>query len=159
VPLSTYELYHARYVELAEDVMTFARADGQWKADPRPGRVANVSVRGTNTYLAKRSGAPSARLKIGKDVEPGIDPGELYYPLNQAALALVPDGDGVQVTVGTMTPNFKEFRARIDGGEWKASEPRFNWPLHAGKNRLEVVSVNQFGVSGPPSTVTLEVED
>jgi len=54
-----------------------------------------------------------------------------------------------------MTPNFKEFRVRIDGGEWKAMDPAFVWKVHDGENRLEAVSVNKFGVEGPASTVVL----
>jgi hypothetical protein len=157
VPLSTYEYYHARYVELAEDVITFSRSDRRFTAPPRPGRVANVSIRGTNTYMTSRSRTPSARLRIGKDVTPALDPKELYYPLNQAALALVPEGNAVKVTIGTMTPNFKEFRVRIDGGLWRKTEPAFTWELHNGTNRLEAKSVNRFGVDGPVSTVVLDV--
>ena len=56
-----------------------------------------------------------------------------------------------------MTPNFKEFRVRIDGGAWTKAETAFAWPLKAGKNRLEAVSVNRFDVEGPISTVVIEV--
>jgi len=84
---------------------------------------------------------------------PAVDP---YFPINQAALALVPEGESIKVTLGTMTPNFKEFRIRLDGGEWKATEPAFVWKIHDGENRLEAVSVNKFGVEGPVSTVVLK---
>ncbi|NLX58826.1 MAG: carbohydrate-binding protein [Phycisphaerae bacterium] len=84
---------------------------------------------------------------------PAVDP---YFPINQAALTLVPDGQTVKVTLGTMTPNFKEFRVRVDGGAWQATGEVFSWPLHAGVNRLEAVSRNKFDMDGPVSTVVIE---
>jgi hypothetical protein len=84
--------------------------------------------------------------------DPARDP---YFPINQAALTLAPDGDAFAVTVRTMTPNFKTFLARFDGGNWEPAADRFTWTPHAGPNRLEVKSVNQFGVDGPVSTVEL----
>jgi hypothetical protein len=84
---------------------------------------------------------------------PAVDP---YFPINQAAMTLVPDGQTVKVTLGTMTPNFKEFRVRVDGGAWQATAGTFSWPLHAGVNRLEAVSRNKFDVDGPVSTVVIE---
>jgi hypothetical protein len=86
--------------------------------------------------------------------DPATEP---YFPINQAALALVPDGKNLRVTIGTMTPNFKEFRVRIDGGEWKASEEMFTWTLHVGENRIEARSVNKFDIEGPVSTVVVNV--
>jgi hypothetical protein len=80
---------------------------------------------------------------------PATDP---YFPINQAALTLTPDDEGLRVGVRTMTPNFKTFLIRVDGGEWKAGSEPFAWALHPGVNRLEVKSVNQFGVEGPAST-------
>ena len=86
---------------------------------------------------------------------PAVDP---YFPINQAALALVPEGNGVRVTLGTMTPNFKEFQKRIDDGNWETCETAFAWELRPGENRLEVRSVNKFNVPGPISTVGVELK-
>jgi hypothetical protein len=80
---------------------------------------------------------------------PATDP---YFPMNQAALTLTPDDEGLRVGVRTMTPNFKTFLVRLDGAEWKAGAESFNWALHPGVNRLEVKAVNRFGVEGPVST-------
>ena len=63
----------------------------------------------------------------------------------------------VVVTLRTLTPNFKTYLFRIDGGEWKAGAERVEWKTHAGANRLEARSVNQFGVEGPVSTAEVEV--
>jgi hypothetical protein len=81
---------------------------------------------------------------------PATDP---YFPINQAALTLTPDDEGLRVAVRTMTPNFKTFQFRVDGGEWKAGAESFAGALHPGVNRLEVKSVNRFGVEGLVSTV------
>jgi len=157
VPQSSYDVYHARYVEEADDVTAFSRLDSQYAAPARPDRTARISIYGCNVYINGRPKGPRARLEIGKDLTMAFDPKEAYYPLNQAAMALVPDDDALKVTLGTMTPNFKEFRVRIDGGQWRPSEATFAWPLRAGKNRLEAVSVNRFGVEGPVSSVVINV--
>jgi hypothetical protein len=80
---------------------------------------------------------------------PATDP---YFPINQAALTLTPDDEGLRVGVRTVTPNFKTFLIRVDGGEWKAGGETFQWVLHPGVNRLEVKSVNRFEIEGPVST-------
>jgi hypothetical protein len=85
---------------------------------------------------------------------PAVDP---YFPINQAAVSLAPEQDKVRVTLRTMTPNFKRYEARIDGGRWTSTEASFLWSLHPGSNRLELRTVNQFGVNGPVSTVEIEV--
>jgi hypothetical protein len=157
VPLSTYEVYHMRYVELAEDVTAFSQDGRQYAAPPRPGKTAKVSIYGCNTYATGRPTGPRARFEIGQGLTTAFDPEEAHYPLNQAALAVVPDGEALRVTLGTMTPNFREFRIRIDGGEWRPADTTFVWPVRPGENRLEAVSVNLFGVEGPVSKVVVNV--
>lgn len=85
---------------------------------------------------------------------PAVDP---YFPINQAAVSLVAEQDKVRVTLRTMTPNFKGYEGRIDGGVWASSDMSFLWSIHPGSNRLELRSVNQFGVAGPVSTVEIEL--
>jgi hypothetical protein len=87
---------------------------------------------------------------------PAVDP---YFPINQAALRLVPEQDQFRVVLQTLTPNFQAYKARIDGGNWKSCGESFRWLLHPGSNRLEVRTVNQFGVEGPISTVEVEQRD
>jgi hypothetical protein len=87
--------------------------------------------------------------------DPARDP---YFPINQAALSLLRGAEDVRVRVKTLTPNFKTFMARIDGGEWKPVADDFTWPARGGRNRLEVKSVNQFGVDGPVSTAEVEAQ-
>jgi hypothetical protein len=84
---------------------------------------------------------------------PAVDP---YSPIGQASLGLSAEGGKLKVAIRTMTPNFKEFRIRIDGGEWKAGTDGFAWAIHAGSNKLESKTVNQFGVEGPVSLVEVD---
>jgi hypothetical protein len=87
--------------------------------------------------------------------DPATDP---YFPIGQAALTLTADSAGLRVGLKTLTPNFKTYQARIDGGEWKPSSDAFTWKPHVGANRLEVKTVNQFGVDGPVSTAGVAVD-
>jgi hypothetical protein len=84
---------------------------------------------------------------------PAVD---AYFPINQAAVSLVPEPDQLRVTLRTMTPNFKAFQARVDGSPWTPAEKSFPWKIHAGVNRLEARTLNQFGIEGPISTVEVE---
>jgi len=87
---------------------------------------------------------------------PAVDP---YFPIGQAALRLVPEADAVRVDAQTLTPNFKMFEASLDGRPWETTDATLRWKLHVGSNRLEVRSVNQFGVAGPVSRVEIEVKE
>jgi hypothetical protein len=55
-----------------------------------------------------------------------------------------------------MTPNFKAYQMRLDGGPWSATGESLMWSPHPGLNRLEARTMNQFGVEGPLSTVEIE---
>lgn len=85
---------------------------------------------------------------------PGLDP---YFPINQVALNLAPEQDSVRVTLRTMTPNFKTYEARIDGGVWTPTDASLLWSIRKGSNRLELRTLNQFGVNGPISAVEIEL--
>jgi len=82
--------------------------------------------------------------------DPLVDPN---FPINQASLRLEAAESGLAVRIRTMTPNFKAFRCRVDGGPWHQCGEAFTWKLHGGANVLEVKSVNQFEVDGPVSKV------
>jgi hypothetical protein len=87
---------------------------------------------------------------------PANPAGDVYFPIQQAALSLAPDDAHLRVSVQTMTPNRKGFQARIDSGAWKPAGESFVWNIHPGANRLEVKTVNRFGLSGSSSTVQVE---
>lgn len=84
---------------------------------------------------------------------PAVDP---YFPINQVALRLAPEQDQIRVALQTMTPNFAAYQARINGGMWSSTEANLLWKVVPGLNRLEVRTVNQFGVEGPISVVEVE---
>ncbi len=85
---------------------------------------------------------------------PAVDP---YFPIGQAAVSLAAEGGKLKATFRTLTPNFKEYQVRRDGGEWTRSGDSLPWDLHDGANRLEARTLNQFGVTGPVSTVELDL--
>jgi hypothetical protein len=85
---------------------------------------------------------------------PAADP---YFPIGQAALTLRSDKESVAVALRTLTPNFERYEMRIDSGGWKATSDAFPWPVHPGANRLQVKTVNLFGVEGPISTAQIDV--
>ncbi len=89
-------------------------------------------------------------------LHPATDP---YFPIGQAAMTLKVEGGKLNVTLQTLTPNFKQFEMRTDGAEWKACADKFKWSVHPGSNRLETRTVNAFGVTGPVSTAELVVKD
>jgi hypothetical protein len=95
--------------------------------------------------------------KWHKRVVPADPATEPYFPIGQAALTIVPGTRALRVAVKTLTPNFANYLARTDGGEWERSGDLFDWKLHGGVNRLEVKTVNRFGVEGPVSTAVVEV--
>ncbi|MBM3878981.1 MAG: transglutaminase domain-containing protein [Verrucomicrobia bacterium] len=80
---------------------------------------------------------------------------DLYFPIGQAAVSLAPEHDQLRVTLRTLTPNFKEYRVRRDGGPWTSTGDTLHWGLRPGINRLEAKTVNAFGVEGPVSTVEI----
>ncbi len=93
-----------------------------------------------------------------KRVVPAKPAEEPYFPLGQAALTLVPAGNHLRVGLKTLTPNFKTYLVRVDGGAWKPSGDAIDWPLHPGVNRLEAKTVNAFDVEGPTSTAEIQIK-
>jgi hypothetical protein len=59
------------------------------------------------------------------------------------------------------TPNFKEYRVRIDGGKWQTMPDRqgsFTLPLHAGENVLDCRARNLWDMDGPEVTLRVQVK-
>ena len=71
-------------------------------------------------------------------------------------MSLKADGGAIKVRLRTLTPNFKEYQVRVDGGSWTSCGEEFAWTLRPGPNRLEAKTVNKFGVEGPVSTIDVE---
>lgn len=98
----------------------------------------------------------SSKIKWHIRIRPENPAVEPYFPVNQAELKFIPDIKGLVVKVRTNTPNFTTFRYRINEGKWIDGEPG-TWKLMAGRNTLEVRTVNAFGVEGVQSRVVLDV--
>lgn len=88
-------------------------------------------------------------LELFAAADPATDP---TFP-SPGAVTLATVGHAVEVKVQTMTPNFRTFMARFDGGEWKPVGDTFKWTPHRGKTRLEVKAVNRFNVDGHVSII------
>ena len=66
----------------------------------------------------------------------------------------------LRIRLLSATPNYKEYRVRFDGGDWRTLEDPHGrleaWPLHEGVNTLDVRARNLWDMDGP--VVTLRVE-
>jgi len=84
---------------------------------------------------------------------------DINWTINQVRWAAAPaEQPGlIRLNLGTVTPDFDAFLASVDGGEWRpVPADAFNWPLHAGRNRLEMRVRNRAGVLGRKSWLELE---
>ena len=90
------------------------------------------------------------RRVLFRSANPAVDP---YFPLNQVAVTLGSEQGKVAVKLRTMTPNFQAFEVRVAGGSWGVTDANLLWTIRPGLNRLEVRTVNRFGVYGPTSTI------
>lgn len=86
---------------------------------------------------------------------------DFYWTLNQAEIrAKWPADEGIDLSFGTVTPNFDYFEVSVDGGApTRHRAPTFRWRLHDGVNAVAVRPVNQFGVPGIESRVRLSVTE
>ena len=108
-----------------------------------------------NMFIVKDALCDGTRWHVRPvPANPAADP---YFPMGQSVLSLTSVQGGLQVSIGTLTPNFGRFESRLDGGEWKPSAGSFAWQIHSGINRLEARTVNAFGVTGPVSTAEVQV--
>lgn len=82
--------------------------------------------------------------------------GDLYWSAGRVRIHLQAGGDaGLCVDLDTQMPNLSGYQVRVDGGEWRERESRFDWPLRAGENRLEARPVNGAGRAGMVSRVVV----
>jgi hypothetical protein len=83
---------------------------------------------------------------------------DIEWTLNQVRWAAAPaeQPGKVRLVMGTVTPDFDTFLVSTDGGEWRPSADTLNWPLHAGKNRVEMRVRNRAGVLGRKSWLEVE---
>ena len=72
-------------------------------------------------------------------------------------LARTAESDTLSVSVESDGPNVARVEVRSGGGDWAAVKPTFGWKLSPGKNRVEVRTVNTFGLPGRVSSAEVEV--
>lgn len=114
--------------------------------------INNGSVNYGDMYIS--TDTISSKVTWHTRIHPADPNTEPYFPVQQAALSFSPDPKGLMVGVKTNTPNFANYRYRINEGKWVDGEPGI-WKLKKGKNTLEVKVVNSFGVEGVPSRVVI----
>jgi hypothetical protein len=88
--------------------------------------------------------------------------GDLYWSVNQTRIYLQATGVGDELLVDFdhATPNFSHFVVCFDDAEtWERRQAPLSWPLHWGRNRLAVRSVNAFGRQGAIARAAVQVED
>lgn len=82
---------------------------------------------------------------------------DLYWTLNQVHIdmALTKEENCFKVYLDTFTPNFDRYLVKMDNNKWETREARWIWKIHHGLNRLEVKTVNKFGLEGIPGIISL----
>ncbi len=84
---------------------------------------------------------------------------DFYWTLNQTEVKVKKTSDihsALALAFETFTPNFKWFEIKQDDlPETVSADAVFEWRLHPGKNRLEVRSVNQYGICGISSRIEI----
>jgi hypothetical protein len=84
---------------------------------------------------------------------------DFYWTLNQAQIFLTAGNqkDDLTVILDTETPNFENFKVRVDGKKWKDSSSEFLWKLHSGDNTIESKPINKFQKDGIVSKIIIRV--
>jgi transglutaminase-like putative cysteine protease len=84
---------------------------------------------------------------------------DVNWTINQVRFdaTLTETPDMVSMQMGTVTPFFDTFLVNVDGQGWTESPGKFGWPLHPGRNRLEMRIRNTSGIQGPASFLELEM--
>ena len=82
------------------------------------------------------------------------------WTLNRVRFDVAPGGTrgAVEFQMGTQTPGFETFEARLNEGPWHAQPARFTQTLSPGENRIELRARNVLGVAGAPSYVRLNYQ-
>jgi hypothetical protein len=84
--------------------------------------------------------------------------GQYAFKRDGTKAFLPPNGENILIKLKTLTPNFKEYQVRLNRKEWRAmTSDSIVLNIQPDIYRLEMKTVNQFGVEGPVSTVEIEV--
>jgi hypothetical protein len=83
---------------------------------------------------------------------------DFYWTLDQASLVLTAagqDGKALTVEFGNSMPFFRKYQVRVNGQAVDNATNPFAWALKKGENKLEVAPVDEFGLVGAASSVTV----
>jgi len=83
---------------------------------------------------------------------------DFYWTLDQASLVLTAGAQGgktLTVELGNSMPFFKKYQVKTNGQPAGDVKNPFTWELRAGENCLEVAPVDEFGLVGAASSVTV----
>jgi hypothetical protein len=152
--------YFWHYIDAQNDV--FHHKAQQW---PDPAIFLVDDERKKQTWY---QGAPPNAYPHGRYANQSWVVTERYddaYPdlncvdLQPSACKLVPMT--VRVAFGpTCVPNLSHHLISIDGGsEWRFDGVEFPWRLHGGRCSVTARAVNACGLKGPPSAITVVVDD
>jgi hypothetical protein len=83
---------------------------------------------------------------------------DFNWTLNETEIWARPPSSNHALALGfrTVTPNFDHFEIVQDDRRTVTKSAMFMWQLHDGVNKLQVRSVNAFGVGGIPSTIRVD---
>ena len=73
--------------------------------------------------------------------------GDFYWTPNRTMIYLNRSDhpEVLQVDLSATMPNFKDYLARMNEGDWEVRPTHFNWKLRGGENQLRVKAINKFG--------------
>ena len=85
---------------------------------------------------------------------------DLDWTLNQVRFDATPtdQAGNLALHLGTVTPFLDTFLIKADQAAWKTTAASFSWPLHPGRNRLEMRVRTQAGIQGPVSFIEVQFE-
>lgn len=88
-------------------------------------------------------------------------PKDMWFDLNTVHIDAVTGfgNDRVYLRFETNTPHFSNFEVNVDDTGWKRISDRWTWLLQSGRNTVRVRAVNQAGVKGKPSSITVNHAD
>jgi len=136
--------YHEFYVRMRND--WFAKKYPHWH--PKANSIMN-GLEWQDEYT-------SNNILVAKEAYLEED---IYFPLNVTSIEIlnekIGETKGLRIKLNTFTPSFDHFIVKVDDLEKKIVDDTFFWKIHAGRNTLEVVSVNVLGVVGVPSRISI----
>lgn len=86
---------------------------------------------------------------------------DFYWTVDQASVVLTADAkdkETINVELGNSMPFFKNYIIVVNGKKTEQPGNSFAWKLQSGENTLSVKPIDEFGMKGAASTVTLAIK-